>query len=405
MYKFIDKIDPKKHDEFVEKSVYCNLLQSSSWATVKSNWSHEIVGVYEGETLVASSLVLIKKLPLSFTMMYLPRGPIMDYDNQELVQFFFKAIKKWAKKRHCLFIKLDPGIHYSDYHLGDQRIVNEDAIRKLKVLESTKVKHQGFPLDFSSTIQPRFHMVVYANEFGEDCLTKKGAKNLKIALKKHLDTKIGYNTTYLDDFSRVMNCTESRKGISLRNKDYYKLLLDTYGQNAFLTVTYLDLDQTYHEIYERYTKCQKDIEECPENATKKLFKLEETNASLTREVKFLEEQRIKHGSKVCVCGTLTVIYGKTSEILYAGMDNDFKRYMGPYLTWYKTIEECFERGCVSSNMGGVEGTLKGGLVDFKSVFHPTINEFIGEFDLPVNKMLYSLSEMAYKLRKHKNKHK
>ena len=87
------------------------------------------------------------------------------------------------------------------------------------------------------------------------------------------------------------------------------------------------------------------------------------------------------------------------------MDNNFKRYMGPYLTWYKTIDECFERGCVSSNMGGVEGTLKGGLVDFKSVFRPTINEFIGEFDLPVNKMLYSLSEMAYKLRKRKNKHK
>lgn len=36
---------------------------------------------------------------------------------------------------------------------------------------------------------------------------------------------------------------------------------------------------------------------------------------------------------------------------------------------------------------------------FKGNFNPTINELIGEFDLPVNKMLYNLSQIAYKLLK------
>ncbi|WP_081683631.1 peptidoglycan bridge formation glycyltransferase FemA/FemB family protein [Faecalitalea cylindroides] len=36
---------------------------------------------------------------------------------------------------------------------------------------------------------------------------------------------------------------------------------------------------------------------------------------------------------------------------------------------------------------------------FKDNFNPTINELIGEFDLPVNKMLYNLSQIAYKLLK------
>ena len=43
--------------------------------------------------------------------------------------------------------------------------------------------------------------------------------------------------------------------------------------------------------------------------------------------------------------------------------------------------------------------LDDGLTKFKANFNPTIDETIGEFDLPVNKSLYKASEMAYKLRK------
>ena len=34
-------------------------------------------------------------------------------------------------------------------------------------------------------------------------------------------------------------------------------------------------------------------------------------------------------------------------------------------------------------MGGVEGSLDDGLTKFKDNFNPTINEMIGEFDIPV----------------------
>lgn len=80
------------------------------------------------------------------------------------------------------------------------------------------------------------------------------------------------------------------------------------------------------------------------------------------------------------------------------MNDEFKRLMAPYLTWYKTMEKCFEMGCLTSNMGGIEGDLKGGLVDFKEIFYPRINEFIGEFDLPVNRFLYGISIKVYKKR-------
>lgn len=134
--------------------------------------------------------------------------------------------------------------------------------------------------------------------------------------------------------------------------------------------------------------------------------MEELKDSLEKKISKYEEDVKTYGETVCVCGTLTVKYGHTSEILYAGMNEDFKRLMGPYLTWYKTMEKCFELGCKTSNMGGIEGTLKGGLVDFKEIYHPRINEYIGEFDIPVNSLLYNVAFKFYKKIKERNaKHK
>ena len=54
-------------------------------------------GVYRDNELVATGLVLIKRLPLSFCMYYLPRGPIMDYKDKELVQYYFDQLVTFNK--------------------------------------------------------------------------------------------------------------------------------------------------------------------------------------------------------------------------------------------------------------------------------------------------------------------
>lgn len=46
-------------------------------------------GVYKDNVLVATGLILIKRLLLSFCMYYLPRGPMMDYKDNVLVQYYF----------------------------------------------------------------------------------------------------------------------------------------------------------------------------------------------------------------------------------------------------------------------------------------------------------------------------
>ena len=70
--------------------------------------------------------------------------------------------------------------------------------------------------------------------------------------------------------------------------------------------------------------------------------------------------------------------------------------------YVENFKWAFEKGCSWSNMGGVEGTLDDGLTKFKDNFNPTINEFIGEFDIPIYPFMYRLTQKAYKILKSKH---
>ena len=398
-YQFIEQVDAKEHDAFVSNHELCNLLQSSSWGLVKENWKHVIVGVTNQKELVASCMILIKPLPLGFSMFYIPRGPVLDYTNSALVAFLMKELRRYAKKFRCLFITFDPAVHCNDYTIKEANENHYEHIdAMIQMLQEHGAVFKGFTKHIDDTIQPRYHANVYACENLEATLSKSCKKALQTVQKKMIEVS-PYHMDGVENFAKVMHCTEERKNIHLRDEEYFQRLMEIYGEDAVIYLAKLPLRKLYEDTKRRYEQNEKDLEECPENAKKKRFTLEELHASLSREVKELQENLERDGDIAVVSGALCVKFGPTAEILYAGMDERYKRYMAPYASFYRCMIWSFEKGCRWSNMGGIEGSLKGGLTKFKANYNPTINEFVGEFDLPVYKSLYALSQWAMKQRK------
>lgn len=398
-YEFIEALSPQEHDAFVMAHPLCNLLQSSSWAKVKDNWNHEIIGVKRDGVLVASALVLIKPLPLSLSILYTPRGPILDYEDEALVSFFFAQMKRFAKKHHAIYLSMDPAIHCNDYAIEDaneNRYAQTQSI--INLLRSQHAKFKGFTKHIEDTIQPRYHANVYACENFRESLPKSARKGLQTVEKKKIEL-VACGVEAVDAFAKVMHCTEERKQISLRDASYFKKLMETYGEDAIIYLAKLPVEKLYALSVQKLQENEASLATCPENAKKKRFTLEEQHASLTREVKELKEQLETKGKEVVIAGALCVKFGPTAEILYAGMDDTYKRYMAPYATFYSCMEWSFAHGCTSCNMGGIEGDLQGGLTKFKSNYNPVINEYIGEFELPYHKVFYALAMKAMAMRK------
>lgn len=397
-YKFITDLDQNRYDTFVKNHPYNNLLQSWNWAKVKSNWDHVYTAVEdENGELQAAGLLLIKKLPANFAMGYLPRGPIMDYKNGELLRFYMQELKKLAKKHHILFVKMDPAIHVNDYKSKDH---NEnkypDTKLYLKNFADAGCIHQGYTTMIEESIQPRYQSVVYKTDDLDGLLPKHTKRLIKDADRRNVQIVHG-GMELLDEFSRLVSLTEERKGVALRNEKYFRHLLETYPEDSVIFLAKCNLKKLHEDAKTKIEQLEKELAATPENAKKKITRLnDQLNSTHKSYAEY--EQMIKEGlpeGEVAIAGILSIQYGDICEMLYAGMDERFKQFMPQYKEYVENFRWAFERGCRLANMGGVEGTLDDGLTRFKDNFDPTIEEFIGEFDLPVNTLLYKPSKIAY----------
>lgn len=328
----------------------------------------------------------------------------MDYSDQELVDFFFKNLKKEAKKRRALFIKMDPAIEIGVYPSSDMSRPLNGNEKLVKNFQDAGAIHQGFTTMIDESIQARFQSILEKPEDVLAAMPKKTKKLVKEAEKRHLEIISGRDEL-LDDFAALVEMTESRKHVSLRNKEYFRLLLDTYKDDAIIMLAICDPGRILKECQDRLNDLNKQIEALPENQKKKRFTLEEQKASAQKDIDNIEEIIREVGSDQPrpIAGVLTIAYGKTAEMLYAGMDERFRRFMPQYKTYLVNFQWAFDHGVTHFSMGGVEGTLNDGLTHFKDNFAPQIHELIGEFDLPVNKLLYKPSKIMYEKKRHQLK--
>ncbi|MBF0787645.1 MULTISPECIES: aminoacyltransferase [unclassified Streptococcus] len=397
MYTYKIGISAEEHDAFVKQHPQNNLLQSSSWAKVKDNWGNERVGFYQDQTLVAVASILIQPLPLGWTMMYIPRGPIMDYTNQTLVRFVVKSLKQIAKKYRSVFIKFDPNLHLKQYHIGETVDEKQETLTAINSLITAGATWSGRTLQIQDSIQPRFQANVYTTEQIVNTFPKHTKRLMKDAQTRGV---ISYRGTSADlkEFAAVVALTESRKGVSLRNYDYFKKMSDIYQDDLYLHLAKVNITKRLAEYKEQLASIETELATTEAHQKKRLTKLNQQKASVEKYIKEFEGFASIHPQEVVIAGILSIRFGNVMEMLYAGMNDDFRKFYPQYSLYPTVFQEAFEDGIVWANMGGVEGSLDDGLTKFKSNFNPTIEEYIGEFSLATS-LLSPLFQLAYTIRK------
>lgn len=398
MYRYQIGIPTLEYDQFVKEHELVNVLQSSAWEEVKSDWQHEKFGAYRGDKLLATASILIKTLPLGYRMFYIPRGPVLDYKDDELLNFVLQSIKSYARSKRAIFVIFDPSICLSQSSIKHEKIEYPENMAIIENLQRMGVRWSGKTDGMGDTIQPRIQAKVYKENFIEDKLCKSTKQAIRSARNKGVEIQIGRDEL-LESFSFLMKKTEKRKDIHLRNEAYYKKLLDNFKDKAYITLATLDIAKRLRELEEQLAKNLALEEAFTESTrTSKVEAQKKEKERLVEERDFLQRYLNEEKSNIPLAATLSLEFGNTSVNLYAGMDDAFKRYNAPILTWYETARYAFERGMVWQNLGGVENSLNGGLYHFKEKFNPTIEEYLGEFTMPTHP-LYSLLRIALDFRK------
>ena len=395
--KFLTDINNEKYTEFIKSHKHGNMMQAIEWSAIKNTWGAVRVAVSDDkDNIIAAAQVLTRK-----GLWYVPRGPILDYNNKELLEFFLTNLKKFAKTKQAKLVKLDIPVAVKDEKLTNFKDVDGDYSddELIKTFKSYGYNHKGFSLDMSSTIQPRFNTVTKLEQPVPDLFSKDTRRLIRDADKKFVEVR-RCGKENLDDFLFALACTEKRKNISLRGREYFENLLDTFGDNALLYISYINVEKVLKECHNRKENLEKEIEELGEKSPKKKRTLEEQVAGTDKLIALFNGLEIEDKSKdQVISAAITIAYGNHAEIIYAGMNEDFAKLPAQYKVFSDTMKKAQEMGISEVSMGGIEGSLNDSLLGFKSKFSPNIVEYYGEFDLVISHVFNLMYNYGLPLRR------
>lgn len=401
---FIENIEKERYEEFVKKHPKSHFLQSYAWgefAKEEKNLTPHYVGLENDKhQLVAATLLLEKHLPLGYSYLYAPRGYVIDFKDYELLKTFTEEIKKYAKKKKAIFVKIDPDIIYHEEDCNQEVIIEKDdqAYQSLKKLG---YRHLGFTKNFE-TMQPRYSFRIDLTKPWEE-VEKNFSKTTKQRIKKAedllVDVKIGTDKD-INTFYQLMILTETRKDFVTHNEKYYQSLYKIWNQdnecNLFLGSVDLDKiikkqTELKQEITEELTKF--DHENLSKSEKSKKNELEKRKDKLETDIQKYQQAQKEYGTNITLSAHFIIEYGDKAWVLYAGNHNILTDTYTNYKTYEQHIKYYYDKKIKTYDQFGTIGDLRKenpllGLHEFKKKFGGNYVEFTGEFDLVLNKPMY-----------------
>ena len=105
--------DRERWNEAVARLPCAHVLQSYEWGVFKSRhgWQPSRLLFLRGAEPVAAASILMRRPPVvPWGVMYVPKGPALDYDDSGLVGEVLTRLEQIARERRAIFVKIDPDI-------------------------------------------------------------------------------------------------------------------------------------------------------------------------------------------------------------------------------------------------------------------------------------------------------
>lgn len=403
--KFIVNIEKEKYEEFVKSNPKSHFLQSYAWGefalTSKELKPHYVGVINDDGKIIATALLLEKKLPLGYSYFYSPRGYVIDYYDVTTLTFFTDEIKKYTKKYKSIFTKIDPDIIWSiKDNNNNEKSLPYDTKRIFNNIKNLGFKHKGFTKNFE-TMQPRYTFRIDMGNQSIDEIESKFSKTTKQRIKKanSLDVKVRIgDINDVEKFNELMIITENRKNFLSYDLNYYKNLYKIYNKdNKFLlfmgSVNPKEILEKYKNSVEKLSSELNSLPEQGLSKTQSTRKKELLREKENAEKAILEYDQYKDKDEIVLNAHAIIIYNDKAWVLYAGNHNILTNTFSNYKTYFEHIKYCYDNGIKTYDQFGTIGDLSKnnprlGLHEFKKKFGGDYVEFIGEFDLITRPLMY-----------------
>ncbi|XVL43678.1 aminoacyltransferase [Staphylococcus equorum] len=375
-----------------------------------------LVGIKNNENeVIAACLLTAVPVMKFYKYFYTNRGPVIDFENKELVHYFFNELTKYVKKYKGLHLRVDPYLAYQYRNHDGEVLENAGHDWFFDKMKQLGYKHQGFLTGFDPILQIRYHSVLdLAGKTAKDVLN--GMDSLRKRNTKKVQ-KNGVKVRFLEEdelpiFRSFMEDTSESKEFDDREDSFYYNRLRYYKNRILVPLAYMDFDEYIEELKaERdvlskdINKAIKDIEKRPENkkAYNKRDNLEQQLIANQQKIEEAQSLQTEHGNELPISAAYFII--NPYEVVYyaGGTSNEFRHFAGSYAIQWKMINYAIDNNIDRYNFYGISGNFTedaedAGVVKFKKGFNAEVVEYVGDFVKPINKPMYKIYTTLKKLK-------
>jgi peptidoglycan pentaglycine glycine transferase (the first glycine) len=363
-------INPIQWNATISQLPGAHILQTWEWGQVKSQFGwqpthllwykqddrytisiNQFPEIHNQDHLVAVALTLQRNIRIGgfshkMGVIYVPKGPLLDWSDYSLRQRILTDLKEYAQKHNAIFIKIDP-----DFELGEGIPGNPGSTENpLAERVINDLKNDGW---LFSAEQVQFRNTVLIDLVPDEKellanMKQKTRYNVNLAMRKGVVVRPGQPAD-IDLLIRMYAETSIRDGFVIRSDGYYREVWNSFMFHA----TPKRLDQPVAE-------------------------------ALIAEV---DSEPVAAVIIFRFAGKAWYLYGMS---LTAHRDK-----MPNYLLQWEAIKRAKSAGCTVYDLWGapdefIDTDPLWGVFRFKEGLGGIVHRFLGAWDLPMNRMLYRL---------------
>ena len=323
--------------KFERRAKLGNFFQSVPRALLRerTGFTTYLVGVKDDHKVLAAALIVER----SDHEAWIQLGPIMDYDDSALLDFFLVEVKKYAAAHHFVSLEIFPPLVLRT-HRADGSVIDEyDRAVIFDAFQRHGFVHEGF----TTEVENKANRWMFVKDLSEIHTLRDAELTMNASTRKklhktarELDIHVLQDKSELAEWRTALLDSNNRNGIPTRDVKYFEDLWDAFGD----------------------------------------------------EVVFVEA-RMKDSGEL-VSSEVDIFHPNEMVAFVAGTVEKNKHCNGSTAIKGWNIEECLRRGQTRMNLYGMKGDFspQNPLLYFKSGLGGFTEEYIGGFRIVLNRIAF-----------------
>lgn len=320
-----------------------HILQSWAWGDFKSRhgWRPQrLLFQEEGRTVAAASL-LRRTIPvLPTAICYAPKGPILDWTDEDRAERVLAVLEREARRWDTLFVKIDPDLYYPD-HAPAFSPCPPHAPQMAALLQRRGWRFSNDQIQFRNTVlldlEPEEDDLLAA-------MKQKSRYNIRLAARRGVTIRQGEGAD-LPLFYQLYAETAQRDRFLIRAPHYYEDAWGSFLQAGLATLLLAEVEGQ------------------------------------------------------AVAGLILFIFGNRAWYMYGASSNQHRDKMPNYLLQWEAIRHARARGCTVYDLWGAPEELEEsdpmwGVVRFKLGLGGQIAQGLGAWDYAARGVPYRFYTQA-----------